>query len=288
MIKPIIVALILCSALAAPSADKMTKLPVSFFLNVRGTPIVSSQSHLFTVATSLSVQESERLIMSLLNLPKDLVITTLSPSGSTEVQAAHHFSVRLLITTGFLQEIGPYYLEDGANYKVGDSLTLNQYSWHNLTNLLFLESPAGVGYSYNLNTTFEYNDVQTAQDNFIALVEFYKKFPEYSSRGLWIAGESYAGKYIPDLAALIMQNNEAKNSSIKLKGILIGNGIISFEHLERSEIEFMVARNFVDPETIQYWKSSCQTDPDSAGCQFFLKRYREDVRELNPYSIYFP
>lgn len=87
-----------------------------------------------------------------------------------------------------------------------------------------------------MNTTFEYNDVQTANDNFIALVEFYKKFPEYSSRGLWIAGESYAGKYIPDLAALILRNNEAGNSSIKLKGILIGNGIISFDYLERSEI----------------------------------------------------
>jgi hypothetical protein len=88
------------------------------------------------------------------------------------------------------------------------------------------------------------------------------------------------------LAALILKSNEAGNSSIKLKGILIGNGIISFEHLERSEIEFMVSRSFVDPETLQYWRSSCQTDPDSAGCQFFIKRYREDVRELNPYSKY--
>jgi hypothetical protein len=88
------------------------------------------------------------------------------------------------------------------------------------------------------------------------------------------------------LAALILKSNEAGNSSIKLKGILIGHGIISFEHLERSEIEFMVSRSFVDPETLQYWRSSCQTDPDSAGCQFFLKRYREDVRELNPYSKY--
>lgn len=46
----------------------------------------------------------------------------------------------------------------------------------------------------------------------------------------------------------------------------------------------MVARSFVDPETLQYWRSSCQTDPESAGCQYFLKRYTDDVRELNPYS----
>lgn len=48
----------------------------------------------------------------------------------------------------------------------------------------------------------------------------------------------------------------------------------------------MIARSFVDPETLQYWRSSCQSDPESAGCQFFLKRYTEDVRELNPYNVY--
>jgi serine carboxypeptidase-like clade 2 len=80
-----------------------------------------------------------------------------------------------------------------------------------------------------------------------ALISFYDKFPEYKDRGLWIAGESYAGKYIPDLAELIVTSNDYKKTNIKLKGILIGNGVISFDHLDRSEIEFFIARNFVDP-----------------------------------------
>ena len=52
----------------------------------------------------------------------------------------------------------------------------------------------------------------------------------------------------------------------------------------------MINHNFVDPETIQYWKSSCQTDPNSAGCRFFKMRFAEDVDEINPYSntyVYF-
>lgn len=97
---------------------------------------------------------------------------------------------------------------------------------------MFLESPAGVGFSYNLDKNFEYNDVQTAYDNLIALKSFYDKFPEYKSRGLWLAGESYAGKYIPDLAQLIIQSNDFNGTSIKLKGLLIGNGIMSFDHLQ--------------------------------------------------------
>lgn len=61
---------------------------------------------------------------------------------------------------------------------------------------------------------------------------------------------------------------------------------MSFDKLHESEVEFMTNRNFVDPETIQYWKSSCQTDPDSAGCRFFEIRFQEDTEEINPYNVY--
>ena len=45
-----------------------------------------------------------------------------------------------------------------------------------------------------------------------------------------MAGESYAGKYIPDLAVLIDYSNQGSSSKkINLKGIFVGNGIMSFE-----------------------------------------------------------
>lgn len=46
---------------------------------------------------------------------------------------------------GMLQEIGPYLV--GNQYKQGDLLTRNPYSWNQVSNLLFLESPAIVGFS---------------------------------------------------------------------------------------------------------------------------------------------
>ena len=82
-----------------------------------------------------------------------------------------------------------------------------------------------------MDKSFQYDDVITAADNFKALMSFYEKFPEYKSRGFWIAGESYAGKYIPDLAELIVYNNDFNNANIKLKGLLIGNGIMAFDKL---------------------------------------------------------
>lgn len=194
----------------------------------------------------------------------------------------------LLINLGFIQEIGPYYLEDGIDYKEGDNLTKNPYSWHTVSNLLFIETPAGVGFSYNTDIRYEYNDTNTASDNYNALVDFFKNYTEYSTNNFFIAGESYAGKYIPDLAVLIDSGNDQNRSTkINMKGILVGNGIMDFTNgeLENSQIEYMVDRDFIDPELVNYWKTSCQTDPDSAGCNYFIVEYEEDTSELNPYSI---
>jgi hypothetical protein len=190
---------------------------------------------------------------------------------------------------GFLQEIGPYYLESGRNWTNNDTLTKNDYSWNKASNLLFLEAPAGVGYSYNLDDNWKYNDSNVAQDNLNALVDFFTKFKEYSKTSFYLAGESYAGKYIPDLAVLIDKYNRGNPLiTINMKGLLIGNGVMSFQdnELEHSEIDYVVNHEFVDPELIQYWRKSCRLDPVSAGCGFFKQRFVDNAMELNPQSIY--
>jgi len=62
-----------------------------------------------------------------------------------------------------------------------------------------------------------------------AVLDFFVKYPELSSNIFWIAGESYAGKYIPDLAYKIdLYNTQTPSKQINLKGLLVGNGIMSF------------------------------------------------------------
>lgn len=91
-------------------------------------------------------------------------------------------------------------------------------------NVIFLESPAGVGFSYS-NTSSDYNesgDSRTAEDAYIFLVNWLERFPEYKTRAFYISGESYAGHYVPQLAATILSHNLYNNGTIvNLQGILV-------------------------------------------------------------------
>jgi len=64
-----------------------------------------------------------------------------------------------------------------------------------VANVLYLEAPAGVGFSYSSNRSF-YNlvtDEITARDNLVFLQRWFSEFPEYSKNDFFITGESYAG-----------------------------------------------------------------------------------------------
>ena len=67
--------------------------------------------------------------------------------------------------------------------------------------MLYLESPAGIGFSYAADEyNYNQNDMSQSKDAFIALQEFFKAFPEYLDNDLYISGESYGGIYVPYLA----------------------------------------------------------------------------------------
>ncbi|KAK7306708.1 hypothetical protein VNO77_44663 [Canavalia gladiata] len=124
---------------------------------------------------------------------------------------------------GAFEELGPFRVNSD-----GKTLHSNKYAWNEVANVLFLESPAGVGFSYS-NTTSDYDhagDKSTAKDAYVFLINWLERFPEYKSRDFYITGESYAGHYVPQLAYTILVNNKINHQTINLKGIAIGNALI--------------------------------------------------------------
>jgi cathepsin A (carboxypeptidase C) len=119
---------------------------------------------------------------------------------------------------GMLQEQGPLLINATGG------LMRNPYAWTKQANLLILESPAGVGYSYceamlkggNCHNT----DITTARAARAALQDFFKtKFPELRHNRFFITGESYAGVYIPTLTKEILDHAP----EINIKGIAVGD-----------------------------------------------------------------
>ena len=135
---------------------------------------------------------------------------------------------------GALMEVGPYRVNEDQ------TLRLNNGSWDEFANVLFVDNPVGTGFSYVDGDSYVKDLPEMADQMVVFLEKWFRTFPEYKSDDLYIAGESYAGQHIPYIANAILDRNEKKSPEEKwnLSGLLIGNGWISGVEQYRSYIPF--------------------------------------------------
>ncbi|XP_051144775.1 serine carboxypeptidase-like 40 [Andrographis paniculata] len=191
---------------------------------------------------------------------------------------------------GAMQELGPFRVHSD-----GKTLYNNPFAWIHAANVLFVESPAGVGFSYS-NTTADYDasgDKRTAIDNYMFLLNWFKRFPEYKNSDFYISGESYAGYYIPELAhAIRLGNSKPRNAKINLKGIIIGNGVMNDETDQRGMYEYFGSHALSADETIdtimKYCNFSPDEEPQSNKCLNALYETFKNIDSIDIYSIYSP
>ncbi|XP_010279514.1 PREDICTED: serine carboxypeptidase-like 40 [Nelumbo nucifera] len=189
---------------------------------------------------------------------------------------------------GAMVELGPFRVHSD-----GKTLYENHYSWNRVANVVFLESPAGVGFSYS-NKTSDYNtrgDGNTAQDNYVFLVNWLERFPEYKTRDFYIAGESYAGHYVPQLAHTILLHNKiAPNNTINLKGIMIGNAVLNDETDMKGMYDYVWTHALSSDETNKAINTYCNFNATklSEKCLNSLIEAEMNVGFIDIYNIYGP
>merc|ERR1712232_826004 len=115
---------------------------------------------------------------------------------------------------GMLTENGPCTVS--ANGTVA-----NPHSWHQKANVIWVDQPAGTGFSTGLPTTRDSEAVGEKMFNFMQ--EFYKAFPQFQKNDFYVFGESYGGHYVPAIAHRLFQGGSGVK--VPLKGIGIGNGL---------------------------------------------------------------
>ncbi|KAK7368976.1 hypothetical protein VNO80_11009 [Phaseolus coccineus] len=188
---------------------------------------------------------------------------------------------------GATQEIGPFLVDTD-----GQGLKFNNFSWNREASMLFLESPVGVGFSYS-NTSSDYDqlgDDLTANDAYSFLRNWFQKFPSYRTRPFYIAGESYAGKYVPELAELIHDRNKDPSLYIDLKGILLGNPETSDAEDWMGLVDYAWSHAVISDETHKIIKTSCDfnsTDPwRNEDCSQAVDEVLKQYNEIDIYSLY--
>ncbi|KAD3338649.1 hypothetical protein E3N88_34170 [Mikania micrantha] len=185
------------------------------------------------------------------------------------------------------------FVEHGPFKPKGDVLVNNDFSWNKEANMLYLETPAGVGFSYSLDESFysSVNDVLTAGDNLVFLEKWLKKYPEYKSRDFYITGESYAGHYVPQLASLIVHSK----AKINLKGIGIGNPLLEFDNDFNSRGEYLWSHGIISDDTYDMFNKVCnystirRQDNFNAitpTCAHVANQASKEIGEfVNPYDV---
>ncbi|XP_027331669.1 serine carboxypeptidase-like 43 isoform X3 [Abrus precatorius] len=158
---------------------------------------------------------------------------------------------------GAFTELGPFYPKGD-----GRGLRRNSKSWNKASNLLFVESPAGVGWSYS-NTTSDYNtgDASTANDMYVFMLKWYEKFPSYRTRELFLTGESYAGHYIPQLTnALLDHNARSTGFKFNIKGVAIGNPLLRLDRDAPATYEYFWSHGMISDEVGLAIMNDCDFD----------------------------
>ncbi|CAN4105495.1 unnamed protein product [Withania somnifera] len=190
---------------------------------------------------------------------------------------------------GEAEELGPFFTQ-----KNKAELKFNNFSWNKAANLLFLESPVGVGFSYT-NTSSdikELGDTNTAKDSYKFLVNWFRRFPQFKSHEFYIAGESYAGHYVPQLAEQIFDKNKKvkKEDHINFKGFMVGNALMDDETDQKGMIDYAWDHAVISDHLYRSIKRVCNFSLKHLGndCDDLLNQYFAVYKILDMYSLYAP
>ncbi|KAG6877822.1 hypothetical protein C0993_003606 [Termitomyces sp. T159_Od127] len=121
---------------------------------------------------------------------------------------------------GLLQENGPF------SWSYGQAkATVNEFSWTNLSTVLWVEQPVGTGFSQGKPNIKDEDDLAAQLVGF--LQQFLDVFSELKNKKFYLSGESYAGAYVPYIANFIYEHPTLLD--LDLQGIWISDPSLSWD-----------------------------------------------------------
>lgn len=119
------------------------------------------------------------------------------------------------------------FLQNGpVAFELPGNFTKRSNTLHNEMNVIYLDVPVGAGFSFTTDQLNGYSkSLEEIADHVVNFLEqFFKLFEEYKNRDLYLAGESYGGRYSVAIAHKLI--TETLQLSPNLKGVIGGNGFL--------------------------------------------------------------
>jgi cathepsin A (carboxypeptidase C) len=118
---------------------------------------------------------------------------------------------------GFFLENGPYQIDP-----TGSKLTKRTHAWSNDANYMIFEHPLSVTLSFANDPSAIPHSVEQGIDQlYHALLNFIALHPEIAANPIILAGESYAGTYLPLLAKAILHGNHTGQTKLDLRVMVL-------------------------------------------------------------------
>ncbi|KIJ32854.1 hypothetical protein M422DRAFT_70517, partial [Sphaerobolus stellatus SS14] len=135
--------------------------------------------------------------------------------------------------------INPVSGQSPCGIQSAEGLIYNENRWTEHFNLLALDHPIGVGYSYGTRVN---NSRDAAVDVYDFLQKFFALYPHLRKNKFVLSGGSYGGVYVPNIATVINVENKA---------IAEGKGQPGAKHINLDSM--MLSNPFSDPISYFRW-----------------------------------
>lgn len=187
---------------------------------------------------------------------------------------------------GLMTEHGPFKATSS------NALTMNPYSWNTVSNMLYVEQPAGVGFSFIENETdLSIGDAQAALDNYNIIQAFLTRFPEYKTNAFYLSSESYGGHYLPMLSQqIVLGNADPSRLRVNLQGFALGNPYTDFYSGNPAMAETFWGHQLVPKYLYQKYAKNCADYDtfDDEQCNDLTNHLFNHIGNLNYYALDYP
>ncbi len=192
---------------------------------------------------------------------------------------------------GLFDEFGPYRPRENGKLKY------NIWTWTKFANIVFMEQPAGVGFSTSkYKNGYLSSDKLSTIDNLNFILNFFDKYPQFKKNNMYLTSESYGGHYIPLLTSAVLEYNKINNNELNLKGIMIGNPYINYMSGQLGQIQTLWGYQKI-PKKLwdKYTKKKCNLHKPhlkvykpSRYCTELGYKIERTAGKHNPYALNYP